>query len=70
MHRYTAHMCMCACTCMKHTLQGCMHVDPHAGTYIRVHIYTSEGHTGDCETVGAEEGRVKTGDCMSPPLSE
>lgn len=47
-----------------------MHVDPHAGTYIRVHIYTSEGHTGDCETVGAEEGRVKTGDCMSPPLSE
>lgn len=42
-----------------------MHVDPHASTYIHVHIYTPEGHTGDCETVGVEEGRVKTGDYMS-----
>lgn len=61
MHRYTAHMCTCVCTWVELTLQGCVHVDPHAGPYVCVHIHTIESHTGHGGTVGvgAEEGRVK-----------
>lgn len=43
---------------MKLTLQGCIRVNTHAGTYICAHMYTIEGHTGDCGTVGAEEEEV------------
>lgn len=44
MHGSAAHMCTCVCTWMKLTLQGCTHGDTHAGTYIRAHMYTIEGH--------------------------
>lgn len=43
---------------MKLTLQGCIRVNTHAGTYICAHMYTIEGHTEDCGTVGAEEEEV------------
>lgn len=51
-------MCTCVCTWMKLTLQGCMRVNTHAGTYIRAYMYTIEGHEGDCGTLGAEEEEV------------
>lgn len=55
----TLHTCVHVCTPgWSSHYRGCMHVDPHAGTYICAHIYTIEAHTGGCGTVGAEEGGV------------